>query len=124
MAQVRYIVKDVTEAIAFYVSHLGFKLVRQFGPAMAILQLEDLQLWIADPITSASKPLADGSRPASGNWSRFVIAVNDLDEMVAELGRRGVRFRGEVVARPGGRQILCEDPSGNPIELFQAAVAE
>jgi len=121
MAQVRYIVNDVDAAVAFYTSRLGFALVQQFGPAMAILQREDLRLWLAGPPASASRPMPDGTRPAPGGWSRFVLTVEDLESLVEELRREGVRFRNEIVTGPGGRQILCEDPSGNPIELFQPA---
>ena len=121
MAQVRYMVDDVDEAVGFYTAHLGFELLQQFGPAMAILRRDDLQLWLAGPMASASKPMPDGAKPAPGGWSRFVLTVADLDALVAELGQQGVKFRNEVVAGPGGKQILCEDPSGNPIELFQPA---
>ncbi|MCZ6813793.1 MAG: VOC family protein [Alphaproteobacteria bacterium] len=121
MANIRYIVKDVDDSVAFYMSHLGFDLVQQFGPAFAILQREDLQLWLAGPAASASKPMPDGSKPEPGGWARFVITVQDLDKFVAELRPRGVKFRNEILAGPGGKQILCEDPSGNVIELFQPA---
>ncbi len=119
MAQVRYIVDDVDEAIIFYTSHLGFRLEQQYGPAMAILQLADLQLWIAGPMASASKPMPDGAKPTPGGWSRIVITVEGLPDLVKNLRQGGVKFRNEMVEGPGGTQILCEDPSGNPIELFQ-----
>lgn len=119
MAQVRYIVNNVDKAVAFYTSHLGFRLEQQFGPAMAILQREDLRLWVAGPKASASKPMPDGSKPAPGGWSRIVIIVEDLADLVTKLRENGVKFRSEIMAGPGGEQILCEDPSGNPIELFQ-----
>lgn len=119
MAQVRYIVEDVDQAIAFYTSHLGFDLVRRFGPAMAIVARDDLQLWLAGPQASASKPMPDGSKPGPGGWSRIVVTVDDLEKLATELRGNGIKFRNDVVSGPGGRQILCEDPSGNPIELFQ-----
>jgi catechol 2,3-dioxygenase-like lactoylglutathione lyase family enzyme len=119
MAQVRYIVADVEAAVAFYTGSLGFTLERQFGPAMAIVARDGLQLWLAGPAASASKPMPDGTLPTPGGWSRIVLAVTDLDALVAGLRARGVRFRNDIVSGPGGRQILCEDPSGNPIELFQ-----
>ena len=119
MAQVRYIVNDVESSIEFYVSKLGFKLDQQFGPAMAILIHEDLRLWIAGPQASASKPMSNGEIPSAGGWNRIVVVVDDLDTLVSDLRESGVSFRNEVVTGPGGRQILCEDPSGNPIELFQ-----
>jgi catechol 2,3-dioxygenase-like lactoylglutathione lyase family enzyme len=121
MASVRYLVRDVDEAIAFYTESLGFERMRQFGPAMAILQRGDLTLWLAGPSASAAKPMLDGRRPEPGGWNRFVIEVDDLDAIVASLRRSGTPFRNEILAGPGGRQILCEDPSGNPIELFQPA---
>ena len=121
MAQVRYIVKDVEAAIAFYRDRLGFSLEQQFGPAMAIVSQGDLRLWLAGPPASASKPMPDGAQPEPGGWSRIVVLVEDLERQVASLQEAGVRFRNEIVSGPGGRQILCEDPSGNPVELFQPA---
>ena len=121
MAQVRYIVNDVEEAIGFYVSKLGFELKQQFGPAMAILAHGDLTLWLAGPKASASRPMPDGSKPVSGGWSRFVMTVADLESLVTELKADGVGFRNDIVVGPGGRQILCEDPSGNVVELFEPA---
>lgn len=121
MAAVRYIVRDVTAAIAFYTDGLGFTLKQQFGPAMAILARDDLTLWLAGPAASASRPMPDGRQPEPGGWNRFVLQVDDLDVAVARLRGRGVAFRNDVVVGPGGRQILCEDPSGNAIELFQPA---
>lgn len=119
MAHVRYIVKDVSEAVAFYTAKLGFRLEQQFGPAMAILSREDLNLWLAGPAASASKPMPDGASPEPGGWCRIVLMVNALDTMVARLKAEGVTFRNEIVVGPGGRQILCRDPSGNLIELFE-----
>jgi catechol 2,3-dioxygenase-like lactoylglutathione lyase family enzyme len=119
MAQVRYIVDDVDQAVAFYTSKLGFRLDQKFGPAMAILSRDDLRLWVAGPLASASKPMPDGSRPVPGGWSRFVLTVGDLDELVARLHQDGVGFKNDIIERPGGKQILCLDPSGNVIELFQ-----
>jgi catechol 2,3-dioxygenase-like lactoylglutathione lyase family enzyme len=121
MAQVRYFVQDVGQAITFYRDHLGFQLVQQFGPAMAIVEQDDLRLWLAGPQASASRPMPDGAQPVPGGWSRFVLTVDDLEAVVARLRNSGVGFRNEIVTGPGGRQILCEDPSGNPIELFEPA---
>ena len=121
MASVRYIVRDVEHAIAFYTQALGFELRQQFGPAMAILARDDLTLWIAGPMASASKPMPDGAQPIPGGWSRIVLEVANLDAVVERLEGQGVRFRNTILAGPGGRQILCEDPSGNCIELFEAA---
>ena len=119
MAQIRYIVNDVDEAVTFYVSKLGFKLEQQFGPAMAILTNDDLRLWLAGPKASASKPMPDGATPTPGGWSRFVLTVEDLESLASELKNGGVKFRNEIVEGQGGKQILCEDPSGNIVELFQ-----
>jgi glyoxylase I family protein len=121
MARVRYIVDDVSDAIAFYVSKLGFELEQQFGPAFAILVHGDLTLWLAGPNASASRPMPDGARPSPGGWSRFVLIVDDLESRVSILTDDGVRFRNDIVEGPGGKQILCEDPSGNVVELFQPA---
>jgi catechol 2,3-dioxygenase-like lactoylglutathione lyase family enzyme len=120
MASMRYLVKDLEAAIAFYVGSLGFELKQQYGPAMAILSHGDLTLWLAGPPASASKPMPNGDQPVPGGWNRFVLEVADIDALVSDLKAKGIRFRNEVLAGPGGRQILCEDPSGNPIELFQA----
>lgn len=121
MTTVRYLVNDIDQAVAFYTTHLGFALQQQFGPAMAILTRDDLTLWVAGPLASASRPMPDGRLPQPGGWGRFVLEVADLDARVAQLRGRGVTFRNEIVTGPGGRQILCEDPSGNLIELFQPA---
>ena len=121
MAQFRYIVDDVDAAITFYRDHLGFALDQQFGPAMAILTRDDLQLWVAGPMASASKPMPDGAQPTPGGWSRCVLVVSGLEERVADLRAKGVTFRNDIVEGPGGKQILCADPSGNIVELFEPA---
>ncbi|OWJ59043.1 VOC family protein [Inquilinus limosus] len=121
MPTVRYIVQDVDQAVAFYTESLGFRLQQQFGPNMAILERDGLTLWVAGPGASASRPMPDGRRPEPGGWNRFVLQVDDLPALVAALRGRGVRFRNDIVTGPGGRQILCEDPSGNVVELFQPA---
>lgn len=119
MATVRYLVKDVSEAVAFYTGNLGFDLKQRFGPAMAILARGDLKFWVAGPAASASKPMPDGRKPEPGGWNRFVVEVDDLAGLVASLRARGIKFRNEILDGPGGKQILCEDPSGNVIELFE-----
>lgn len=121
MASVRYIVNDVDEAVAFYTGLLGFVLRQQFGPAMAILEHDGMMLWVAGPSASASKPMPDGRKPVPGGWNRLVLEVTDLASRVEALKRAGATFRNAVVDGPVGRQILCEDPSGNPIELFEPA---
>jgi catechol 2,3-dioxygenase-like lactoylglutathione lyase family enzyme len=119
MAEFRYIVSDVDQSVTFYTEHLGFTLQQQYGPAMAILNRGDLQLWLAGPPASASKPMPDGSQPAPGGWSRIVLTVDDLAGLVAILRAADAVFKNDILAGPGGEQILLEDPSGNVIELFQ-----
>jgi catechol 2,3-dioxygenase-like lactoylglutathione lyase family enzyme len=121
MASVRYIVVDVDEAARFYVDRLGFVVKQQFGETIAILERGDLTLWLAGPSASASRPMPDGRKPIPGGWNRFVIEVENLDELVEALRRKSVPFRNEIVVGPGGKQILCEDPSGNAVELFEPA---
>lgn len=119
MIAARYMVSDVDAAVAFYATLLDFDLEEQFGPAMAIVRRGDLTLWLAGPSSSAARPMLDGSRPESGGWNRIVIEVDDLAETVDRLKAAGAHFRNEIVTGPGGKQILVDDPSGNPIELFQ-----
>ncbi|MEZ5779381.1 MAG: VOC family protein [Paracoccaceae bacterium] len=119
MAEVRYMVDDVDASIDFYTRNFGFTLRERFGPAMAIINRGDLTLWLAGPMASARKPMPDGVVPQPGGWSRIVIRVDDLDASAAALRTEGARFRNEVVSGPGGRQILCLDPSGNIVELFE-----
>ncbi len=121
MAEVRYLVDDVEEAILFYQDFLGFELMQQYGPAMAIIERGDLALWLAGPLASARKPMADGTRPEPGGWARIVLKVDDLEATVAAMTARGVRFRNPVVTGPGGKQVLVMDPSGNLVELFEEA---
>jgi catechol 2,3-dioxygenase-like lactoylglutathione lyase family enzyme len=122
MATVRYLVHDVGVAIAFY-TRLGFALRQQFGPAMAIMAHDDLTLWLAGSRASAAKPMPDGRVPEPGGWNRCVLRVTDLASLVPTLRAQGVAFRNDIVDGPGGRQILCEDPSGNVVELFEVAAA-
>ena len=121
MAQVRYIVDHVDAALDFYTTSLGFVVKQQFGPAMAILHHDGLDLWLAGPAASASRAMPDGAMPVAGGWNRIVLTVDDLDAVVTRLRGKGITFRNEVVVGPGGRQILCQDPAGNPVELFQPA---
>ena len=88
---------------------------------MAILERDGLTLWVAGPSASAAKPMPDGRRPEPGGWNRFVLQVEALDEVVRVMKQKGTVFRSEIIAGPGGRQVLIDDPSGNPIELFEAA---
>ena len=119
MASIRYLVNEVQSSIDFYTKNLGFSLEQQFGPAMAIISRDDLTLWLAGPQSSAAKPMPDGSRPVPGGWNRLVLTVDNLASLVEEMKSVGVKFRNEIVKGPGGSQILCEDPSGNLVELFQ-----
>ena len=119
MAAFRYLVNDVESSIKFYTESLGFTLEQQFGPAMAIVSKNDFTLWLAGPMSSAAQAMPDGAKPSPGGWNRFVLQVENLAELVASLKSKGIRFRNEIVKGPGGSQILCEDPSGNVIELFQ-----
>jgi catechol 2,3-dioxygenase-like lactoylglutathione lyase family enzyme len=119
MATVRYLVTDVDRSVAFCVDQLGFEMVEQMGAAFARVKLGDLNLWLAGPQSSAARPMPDGRQPTPGGWNRFVIEVEDLAERVATLTVAGVTFRNAVVTGPGGKQILAEDPDGNPIELFE-----
>jgi catechol 2,3-dioxygenase-like lactoylglutathione lyase family enzyme len=116
----RYIVKDVEESIAFYRDLLGFEVLEQWGPAFAIINRDDNTLWLSGPDTSAAKPMPDGTKPVAGGWNRVVVSVDDLDQLVMGLQELGVRFRNEPLSGPGGSQVLIEDPSGNPVELFQS----
>ena len=119
MATVRYLVKDVDAALPFYAA-LGFSEKDRWGPPFAMLERGDLQLWLSGPGTSASKQLPDGSTPSPGGWNRLVIEVADLAAAMNALRSTGAKFRSEPVKGPGGQQVLIEDPSGNPIELFQS----
>jgi catechol 2,3-dioxygenase-like lactoylglutathione lyase family enzyme len=119
MVSVRYLVKDVDASIRFYSEVLGFEVVQQFGPAMAIVAKEGLTLWLAGPQSSAARAMPDGKKPEPGGWNRFVLQVPNLADLVSKLKSQNVPFRNEIVVGPGGSQILCEDPSGNTIELFQ-----
>lgn len=123
---VRYIVDDVDSAIDFYTRHLGFDLVMHPAPPFAMLQRGDLRLVLSapNPGPGGGQAMPDGTRPAPGGWNRFAIEVDDLDGVVARLTAAGVRFRNEIVDGVGGRQTIAEDPSGNPVELFQPTRAE
>ena len=121
MATFRYLVNEVEPAIQFYSQHLGFDRVERRGPAFAIVARGDLEIWLSGPQASAARPMPDGRQPEPGGWNRFVIVVRDIEALVAEMKRAGVPFRNEILSGPGGKQILAEDPSGNPVEIFQPA---
>jgi catechol 2,3-dioxygenase-like lactoylglutathione lyase family enzyme len=122
MSIVRYLVRSVDAAVSFYTAHLGFELERRMGPPFAIVRRGDLRLWLSGPESSASRPMPDGRLPEPGGWNRLVIEVGDLQATVQQLTQAGLIFRNQIVSGPGGKQILLEDPSGNPIELFQPAI--
>src|SRR5437870_6761418 len=112
-------VDDVEAAIAFYSTHLGFALISSQAPAFADIERGDLRLLLSGPLSSAGRPMPDGRQPGPGGWNRIHLVVEDLAAEVARLRAEGVRFRNDIVKGPGGSQILLDDPSGNPIELFQ-----
>ena len=118
MAKFRYLVNSVDEAIEFY-AELGFAVQERWGSPFAILRRDDIELSVSGPGTSAAKAMPDGAKPEPGGWNRFVIPVEDISSSVKLLMSKGYRFRNDIFEGPGGRQILAEDPSGNPIELFQ-----
>ncbi len=124
--QVRYIVNDVDAAIAFYCGHLGFHEDMHPAPAFAMLSRGDLRLVVnsLNPASGGGRPMPDGTQPQPGGWNRFAIEVDDIEATVAQLRKAGARFRNEVVTGFGGKQVIVEDPSGNPIELFQPTVPE
>jgi catechol 2,3-dioxygenase-like lactoylglutathione lyase family enzyme len=120
MARVRYIVDDVEEAVAFYVSNLGFEIKGNFAPALAILALGDLTLLVSGPKASASLPMLDGTTPRpGGGWNRILLDYDDLEPVVSKLRANGVKSRNDILDGVGGKQIICEDPFGNVIELTQ-----
>ncbi len=118
---VRYIVDDVDAAIAFYTQHLGFHEVMHPAPTFAMLSREDLRLVLSAPSAAGGggQAMPDGTVPKPGGWNRFQLEIADLETKVAQLRQAGVRFRNDIVTGVGGMQILLDDPSGNPIELFQ-----
>jgi catechol 2,3-dioxygenase-like lactoylglutathione lyase family enzyme len=120
MATVRYLVGDVARSIAFYTTQLGFSTEQEMLPAFARVRRDDLDLWLAGPVSSAARPMPDGRVPQPGGWNRIVLEVDDLESTVAALRAAGVSFRNDVVRGPGGKQILVEDPDGNVVELFEA----
>lgn len=118
---VRYMVDDVDAAIAFYTTHLGFALQTDARPAFASVTRGDLRLLLSGKASSGARPMPDGRQPVPGGWNRIQLPVADLNAEVARLREAGLRFRNDVVRGVGGSQILVDDPSGNPIELWQPA---
>ena len=124
--QVRYIVHDVDAAIAFYGQHLGFQTVMHPAPAFAMLLRGDLRLVLSapNPAAGGGQAMPDGTRQEPGGWNRFAIEVDDLAVTVERLRNTGAHFRNEIVTGVGGKQIIVDDPSGNPVELFQPILSE
>jgi catechol 2,3-dioxygenase-like lactoylglutathione lyase family enzyme len=121
MVHVRYMVDDVQSAIDFYTTHLGFALNTSAVPAFADVTRGKLRLLLSGPASSAGRSMPDGRRPGPGGWNRIHLLVADIEAEVARLRAAGLSFRNDIVRGPGGQQILLDDPSGNPIELFQPA---
>jgi catechol 2,3-dioxygenase-like lactoylglutathione lyase family enzyme len=123
---VRYIVDDVDRAIDFYCQQLGFQEQMHPAPTFAMLSLGDLRLVLSAPGggPGGGQAMPDGTRPQPGGWNRFQLEVGDIEALVARLRDNGARFRNDIVAGVGGKQILVEDPSGNPIELFEPTIPE
>ena len=118
---VRYQVKDVARAVAFYTDHLGFELGHQHLPEFANVSLGGLNLLLSGPGASGSRPMPSGETQEPGGWNRVVLRVRDLPARIDALEKAGVKFRNPMESGPGGRQIQVEDPDGNPIELFEQA---
>jgi catechol 2,3-dioxygenase-like lactoylglutathione lyase family enzyme len=116
---VRYLVDDVEASIGFYTEHFGFTVLSSAAPAFADVVRDNLRLLLSGPKSSAGRPMSDGRQPAPGGWNRIHFVVDDIDAEVQRLRAAGVTFRNEVIEGPGGRQVVLDDPSGNPIELFQ-----
>jgi catechol 2,3-dioxygenase-like lactoylglutathione lyase family enzyme len=121
LVSVRYMVDDVDVAIDFYTSHLGFTLGWSAAPAFAEVIRGRLRLLLSGATSSAGRPMPDGRVPAPGGWNRIHLIVDDIAAEVERLRGAGLTFRNDIVTGPGGQQILVDDPSGNPVELFQAA---
>jgi catechol 2,3-dioxygenase-like lactoylglutathione lyase family enzyme len=118
---VRYMVGDVDAAVDFYTSYFDFTLRSNAAPAFADVVRGDLRLLLSGPASSAGRPMPDGRKPEPGGWNRIEFVVADIEAEVARLRGAGLAFRNDIVTGPGGKQILVEDPSGNPIEIFQPA---
>jgi predicted enzyme related to lactoylglutathione lyase len=123
LVNVRYMVDDVENAVDFYTTNFGFTLRSSAAPAFADVVRGNLRLLLSGPTSSAGRPMPDGRTPGPGGWNRIHFIVEDIAAEVDRLRSVGVKFRNDIVSGPGGRQILLEDPSGNPIELFQPAGA-
>jgi catechol 2,3-dioxygenase-like lactoylglutathione lyase family enzyme len=121
MVNVRYMVDDVDDSVAFYTKQLGFNVLSSAAPAFADVTRGNLRLLLAGPQSSAGRPMPDGRKPGPGGWNRIHFIVDDIESEVERLRDADVTFRNDIVTGPGGKQILLEDPSGNVVELFQPA---
>ena len=121
MVSIRYMIDDVPAAIKFYTSHLGFSLDLDASPAFASVSRDGVRLLLSGKTSSGRRAMPDGHQPVPGGWNRIHIQVDDIDAEVKRLREAGLTFRNEIVRGPGGSQILLDDPSGNPVELFQPA---
>jgi catechol 2,3-dioxygenase-like lactoylglutathione lyase family enzyme len=119
LVNVRYMVDDVETALDFYTTHFGFSVMSSAAPAFADVVRGHLRLLLSGPKSSAGRPMPDGRRPEAGGWNRIHLVVEDIDAEVDRLRAAGVSFRNDVLEGPGGKQIVLDDPAGNPIELFQ-----
>ena len=118
---VRYMVDDVEGSVDFYTEHFGFEVLTSYPPAFADVARGRLRLLLSGPTSSAGRPMPDGRQPEPGGWNRIHLIVEDIAAEVERLRAAGLTFRTDIVSGPGGQQILIDDPSGNPIELFQPA---
>ena len=121
LVSVRYMVDDVDQAIDYYTRHFGFERGHNASPAFAEVVRGRLRLLLSGPKSSAGRPMPDGRKPEPGGWNRIHFVVDDIAAEVERLRSAGLQFRNDIVSGPGGQQILVDDPSGNPIELFQPA---
>jgi len=119
LVSVRYMVDDVETALDFYTTHFGFSVMSSAAPAFADVVRGHLRLLLSGPKSSAGRPMPDGRQPEAGGWNRIHLIVEDIDAEVDRLRTAGVSFRNDVIEGPGGKQIVLDDPAGNPIELFQ-----
>jgi len=119
--RVRYMIDDIAAAIAFYTTHLGFSLEMDAAPAFASVSRDGVQLLLSGKTSSGRRPMPDGREPVPGGWNRIQLVVQDLTSEVERLRNAGLPFRNDIVKGPGGSQILLDDPSGNPVELFEPA---
>jgi glyoxylase I family protein len=116
---VRYQIRDIGRAVAFYTEHLGFKVEMQAPPAFALVSIGDFKLILSGPGTSGARPMPDGRTQEPGGWNRIMLRVTNLPDRIEALKKAGLHFRNNMEVGPGGKQIQLEDPDGNPIELFE-----